>query len=140
MDQSRFSISAPDLYARVGTASAPTVIDVRRAPAFDADDTMLVGAIRRLADELNEWRSALPKGRSVVVYCAHGQEVSQSAATALRASGVDVRYLEGGIAAWVEQQLPTRKKFGTAPGKWITRERPKVDRIACPWLVRRFID
>jgi len=24
--------------------------------------------------------------------------------------------------------------------KWITRERPKVDRIACPWLIRRFID
>ena len=24
--------------------------------------------------------------------------------------------------------------------KWITRERPKIDRIACPWLVRRFID
>ena len=24
--------------------------------------------------------------------------------------------------------------------KWITRERPKIDRIACPWLVKRFID
>jgi hypothetical protein len=24
--------------------------------------------------------------------------------------------------------------------KWVTRERPKVDRIACPWLIRRFID
>ena len=24
--------------------------------------------------------------------------------------------------------------------KWITRERPKIDRIACPWLVTRFID
>ncbi len=24
--------------------------------------------------------------------------------------------------------------------KWITRERPKVDRIACPWLIRRFVD
>ena len=24
--------------------------------------------------------------------------------------------------------------------KWITRERPKIDRIACPWLVVRFID
>lgn len=24
--------------------------------------------------------------------------------------------------------------------KWVTRERPKIDRIACPWLVRRFID
>ena len=24
--------------------------------------------------------------------------------------------------------------------RWITRERPKIDRIACPWLIRRFID
>src|SRR5215207_6939587 len=24
--------------------------------------------------------------------------------------------------------------------KWVTRQRPKVDRIACPWLIRRFID
>jgi len=24
--------------------------------------------------------------------------------------------------------------------KWVTRERPKTDRIACPWLIRRFID
>ena len=27
-----------------------------------------------------------------------------------------------------------------APTRWITRERPKIDRIACPWLVRRFVD
>ncbi len=24
--------------------------------------------------------------------------------------------------------------------KWVTRERPKIDRIACPWLLARFID
>ena len=24
--------------------------------------------------------------------------------------------------------------------KWITRERPKIDRIACPWLIRKFVD
>ncbi len=24
--------------------------------------------------------------------------------------------------------------------KWVTRERPKTDRIACPWLIRRFVD
>jgi hypothetical protein len=24
--------------------------------------------------------------------------------------------------------------------KWITRERPKIDRIACPWLIKRFVD
>jgi hypothetical protein len=26
------------------------------------------------------------------------------------------------------------------PTHWVTRERPKIDRIACPWLIRRFID
>ncbi len=29
---------------------------------------------------------------------------------------------------------------GEPPSRWITRERPKIDRIACPWLVLRFID
>jgi hypothetical protein len=29
---------------------------------------------------------------------------------------------------------------GLAPSRWITRARPKIDRIACPWLVRRFVD
>ncbi len=24
--------------------------------------------------------------------------------------------------------------------RWVTRERPKIDRVACPWLIRRFID
>ena len=24
--------------------------------------------------------------------------------------------------------------------KWVTRERPKIDRIACPWLIARFVD
>ena len=26
------------------------------------------------------------------------------------------------------------------PSLWVTRERPKIDRIACPWLILRFID
>ncbi|NJN40243.1 MAG: chromate resistance protein [Gammaproteobacteria bacterium] len=29
---------------------------------------------------------------------------------------------------------------GREPSRWVTRERPKIDRIACPWLVRRFVD
>jgi len=27
-----------------------------------------------------------------------------------------------------------------APTRWVTRERPKIDRIACPWLIARFVD
>jgi hypothetical protein len=41
---------------------------------------------------------------------------------------------------WTEQGLPTRRSIGTSPSKWVTREHPKIDRIACPWLIRRFID
>jgi rhodanese-related sulfurtransferase len=139
MDDSRFFISARDLYERLGTASAPLVIDVRRQPAFDADRTLLASAIHRLPEDIGTWGAAVPEGRSVVVYCVHGHEVSQNAASTLRARGIDARYLADGILQWNEQRLPIRNKLAMS-GRWITRERPKIDRIACPWLVRRFID
>jgi rhodanese-related sulfurtransferase len=140
MDEGRFSVSAAELYPRLGTAAAPLVIDVRRTAGFDAADKMIVGAIRRNPEEVEEWRQGLPPEGAVVVYCAHGQEVSQNAATALRTAGVDARYLDHGIAGWAEHRLPTRSKKQAATRSWVTRERPKIDRIACPWLIRRFID
>ena len=134
------SISPRDLYGAIGTASAALVFDVRRSAGFDADDRMLVGALRRVPGEVGQWTHDVPAGRSVVVYCQQGHEVSQAAAAALQASGIDARYLEGGIAGWAELGLPLRNKRVAGGGKWVTRERPKIDRIACPWLVRRFIE
>src|SRR5262249_14394145 len=87
-----------------------------------------------------EWCHKLRPDRSVVVYCVHGHEVSQQTAVALGGAGVDVRYLEGGIAGWAELGLPLRKKLAAGERGWVTRERPKIDRIACPWLIRPFID
>jgi len=141
--QSLPSIVPQTLYSRLGTAYAPIVVDVRRASAFDADDIMIAGAIRRPPEDVDRWRRDLPAGRPVVVYCVHGHEASRDAASALRAAGVDASYLDGGIEAWVERKLPTRRKVsrpGSGPSRWVTRERPKIDRIACPWLIRRFID
>ncbi|MEQ1619304.1 MAG: chromate resistance protein ChrB domain-containing protein [Terricaulis sp.] len=38
-------------------------------------------------------------------------------------------------------ELRLNELFGASrPTIWVTRERPKIDRIACPWLIRRFID
>jgi hypothetical protein len=38
-------------------------------------------------------------------------------------------------------QALLQQLFGAErPTRWVTRERPKIDRIACPWLIRRFID
>ena len=140
MDGNAFSISPSDLYARIGTAKAPLLIDVRRAPAFEADDTLIIGSARRLPDDVAGWRNAIPANRSVVAYCVHGHEVSQGVASALQKSGVQATYLEGGIAGWKERKLPTRRKRGTAENKWVTREHPKIDRIACPWLISRFVN
>ena len=140
MDGQQPSVSPHDLYRRLGIASAPIVIDVRRAPAFEAADSLIASAFHRNPDDVERWRRDLPSGRPVVAYCVHGHEVSQGVTAALRAAGVDAVYLAGGIADWTGAQLPTIRKSGSASSKWVTREHPKIDRIACPWLIRRFID
>jgi rhodanese-related sulfurtransferase len=140
MDGSQSSITSSDLYARLGTARAPTIVDVRRSGDFSATDQLIAGAFHESPDDVDRWRRDLPAGRPAVVYCAHGREVSQNVAAALRSAGIDSPFLVGGITAWAEAGLPTRRKIGSTPGKWVTRERPKIDRIACPWLIARFID
>jgi rhodanese-related sulfurtransferase len=139
-EQSSPSLSPQSLYRALGTAASPRIIDVRRQPAFAADDGQIAGAIRREPESVATWLGDLPSDRPVVVYCVHGHEVSQGVAAALTEAGRDARYLAGGIAAWREAQLPTMRKARAAPGTWVTRERPTIDRIACPWLVSRFID
>ena len=74
--EGRFSISPQALYVRLGTELAPVVVDVRRSPAFEADDTVIVGAVRRPPEEVDHWRLDLTEERSVVVYCAHGDRKS----------------------------------------------------------------
>src|SRR5262249_9516541 len=54
--------------------------------------------------------------------------------------GVHAAYLEGGISEWKNKGYPTRKKLGATENKWVTREHPKIDRIACPWLISRFVN
>ncbi|MFM9860905.1 chromate resistance protein [Pseudoxanthobacter sp. M-2] len=134
-----FVLSPPDLAERLGTSQTPLLLDVRRGPAFDDSEVMIVGAVRRAPETLGEWAAELPCDRPVILYCVHGHEVSRTAAAALRDLGGDARILADGIAAWQAAGLPTRRKLPFGP-RWVTRERPKIDRIACPWLVRRFID
>jgi rhodanese-related sulfurtransferase len=134
------SVSPQELHARLGTAAAPVLVDVRRAEAFGADQAVIIGAIHRPPESVSDWLADLPKNREVVVYCVHGHEVSQGVAKTLQNAGIKAAYLEGGIAGWKEQRLPTRRKRDASENKWVTREHPKIDRIACPWLVSRFVN
>jgi len=126
------SIKPAALRQALLSSQPPVVVDVRNNPAFLAAPDMIRGALRRDPAEIESWREALPSGAAIVVYCVHGHEVSHDVAKALGA-----RYLEGGIEHWDGER---ETKPAGAATRWVTRARPKIDRIACPWLIRRFID
>ena len=129
------SISAAELQGSFRSRSSTLVIDVRKSEHFRESPYAIKGALRRDPAKVDLWKSTLPRAAEVVVYCVHGHEVSQGVAKTLGA-----RYLEGGIEAWREQDGELFKKPVNSSSRWVTRERPKIDRIACPWLIRRFID
>jgi rhodanese-related sulfurtransferase len=133
------SLTPQSLHAELSRFPGPLVIDVRRAPIYLEAADSLPGAIRRDPALVADWAQDLEIGRPIVVACVHGHEISQGACAALIAQGFEARYLEGGIEGWRESSLPMAPKPKT-PTLWVTRERPKIDRIACPWLIRRFID
>ena len=137
------AISAASLRQSLASARPPLVIDVRKGPTFLGAPDLIRGALRRDPLRVADWGKTLPGDSDVVVYCVHGHEVSQGAAQALRAAlpqALGARYLEGGIEAWRQSGGELFGKPKGASSRWVTRERPKIDRIACPWLVKRFID
>ena len=148
MDTVVTSISVPELLRHCGTARAPFLLDVRRLPTFSAEQRMIAGATWRDPATVGDWLKFMPRHRDIAVYCVHGHEISKNTCAALRAAGLDAHFLEGGIEAWTAAGGPTVAKVASLsipsavnrPSRWITRERPKIDRIACPWLIRRFID
>jgi rhodanese-related sulfurtransferase len=133
-------ISPAALKQLLDSDAPPLLIDVRRTPVFLGARDMIPGALRRDPFAASDWSPSLPAAASVVVYCVHGHEVSQGVATHLVAAGREARFIEGGIEAWRESGGPLTAKPEGASSRWVTRERPKIDRIACPWLIRRFID
>ncbi len=139
MDDRRIHFSPEQLHQRIGTAAAPLIVDIRDAAAAAVDPTMIVGAVRRPPETFERWRQELPDDRFVVAYGA-GPGDGRSIAATLAADGIAARALDGGIAQWRALGLPTRRLRAEDTGRWVTRERPKVDRIACPWLIRRLVD
>jgi rhodanese-related sulfurtransferase len=138
MDQAIPTILAAELAPLLGTAAAPAIVDLR--PAQDTVDRIIPGAIRRSATDVESWWRALPAPRPVVVLDLAGGPGSHATVAALARHGLQASHLEGGFADWGERKLPTRRIVAGKEDKWVTRERPKIDRIACPWLVQRFIN
>ena len=139
------TITVPQLARLVGTPDAPVLLDVRDPEDVAADPRFLPGAVHR------DWRTAAAwgaeyAGRPAAVVCRRGLKTSQGVAAWLRHAGALAEVLDGGFEAWAAagatlvgpDHVPARDAQGRTV--WVTRSRPKVDRIACPWLIRRFVD
>jgi len=141
-----YSISPQQLWHLIGTAETPQIVDVRRRDIYESTPGILPGSIWQEPTEFARWSPALDRTRPIVVVCKAGKELSQFVTAELRGAGYQASMLEGGTFAWSDAGLPmvdraTLERFAPRrPSIWVTRRRPKIDRIACPWLIRRFID
>ena len=137
------TISATQLSRLIGLPDSPAIIDVRTEEDFAADPRLIPGALRVAHDRVTELTPRIGP-RPAVVLCQRGKKLSEGAAALLRGAGIAAETLEGGWLAWAEASLPALPAtLLPPPGQsslWVTRHRPKIDRIACPWLIRRFID
>jgi rhodanese-related sulfurtransferase len=146
MHSASFFITPQELWTLIGTAAAPQIIDTRKRAAYDAAPGLLPGAIWRDIADIAQWSKSIDRTRPVVFACRHAHHMSQTPTAYLRGEGYDARVLAGGYAAWAEAKLPLVNKSALdrfaprRPSVWVTRRRPKIDRVACPWLIRRFID
>lgn len=141
------SISVDKLFRLIGRPDSPALVDVCLEEDFAAHPYLVPGAVRRPWAEVPAWGPAfVSAGRPAVVICNKGLKLSQGVAAWLRHEGVAADVLEGGATAWRDANLPMvpASKLPPRDGRgrtvWVTRARPKVDRIACPWLIRRFVD
>ncbi len=142
-------ITISQLSRLIGTPGSPIIVDVCIDDDFNKDPRLIPTARRYPYTEILELAPQL-YSQKVIVVCQKGLKLSQGAAALLRARGIDAESLEGGNIAWREAKLPLipvskipqlNSYFcNEKPTVWVTRQRPKIDRIACPWLIRRFVD
>lgn len=139
------SIKSDKLSRLIGTPNPPIIIDVRTDEDFTADPRLIPTSLKRSHHNVQNWGKNYAN-KSVVVVCHHGAKLSEGTSAWLRQLGADAISLEGGFVAWDGAKLPLIPTAKLPPmdseGRtlWVTRSRPKIDRIACPWLIRRFID
>jgi rhodanese-related sulfurtransferase len=139
------AISAEKLFRLLGTSQTPLIVDVRDRDDFESRPSLIPTSVRRNHADVAAWGGLYRQSR-VVVTCSRGKKLSEGVAAHLRVLGIQAEILEGGIEAWATASLPLVPAASIPGGRvnggtvWVTRSRPKIDRIACPWLIRRFVD
>jgi len=132
-------ITPAQLMRLIGTPDAPVIVDVRLPEDIGDDAQTVPSSIFYNHNDTNALIRDLD-GRPAVVICHKGMKLSQGVAALIRAHGGQAEVLTGGFVGWIAAGLPVLSHaLIPQSGHWVTRLRPKIDRIACPWLIKRFI-
>jgi rhodanese-related sulfurtransferase len=146
-----YFISPTDCFDKLIGPNPPLLIDVRK-PNIIEQSGFLFPATSRFADQSDGPKLAeeLDRARPLVIACAHAHNRSQLLASSLHAEGFSASIIADGADGWLAAGLPTVWRqarnlpqaitLGAGPTTWVTRRKPKIDRVACPWLIRRFLD
>jgi rhodanese-related sulfurtransferase len=138
-------ITVPQLLRLIGTPDCPVIVDISIDPDFAEDPFLIPGSFRHPHTDIAGLKARL-NGRACVITCQRGIKLSQGMVARLRADGLAAEYLSGGMYGWRDHPDTLRIPATALPAPvdgatlWVTRHRPKIDRIACPWLIRRFVD
>lgn len=138
-------ITPANLLRLIGTPACPPIVDISIDPDFADDPFLIPGSFRHPHTDIPGLIDRLG-GHPCVVTCQRGIKLSQGLTAWLRSEGIAAEYLQGGMYAWRDYKGAPRIPASALPGLdaggtlWVTRHRPKIDRIACPWLIRRFVD
>jgi len=136
------TITPQQLARLLGTPDCPVLIDVCLPEDFALDPRLIPSSRRHSHSDIPGLLDTL-NGRRAILICQKGLKLSAGTAAILRSHGIHAEKLEGGQIGWVKANLPTIRAEALPQlhdTLWVTRHRPKIDRIACPWLIRRFVD
>ena len=134
-------ITPKQLVRLIGLPDTPVIVDICTDDDFADDPHLIPGSLRHSHRDIDGLIARLD-GRRCIIACQKGLKLSQGLTSRLRGKGVDAQYLSGGMFGWRATEGAQRVPFAALPDTnlWVTRHRPKIDRIACPWLIRRFVD
>ena len=138
-------ITPQKLLRLIGTPNCPQIVDILIDPDFADYPHLISGDFRHPHNDLSGLISRL-NGQPSIIICQNGSKLSQGMTAQLRSAGLRSEYLSGGNYGWRDLTQAPRIPSANLPPMdhghwlWIKRHRPQIDRIACPWLIRRFVD
>jgi hypothetical protein len=138
-------IAPQQLLRLIGTPNSPQISDISIDPNFSDDPHLIPGTFRHPQTDLPGLTTRL-NGKPSIITCQKGITLSQGIAAQLRSAGLRSKYQSGGNYGWRDLTQAPRISSANLPqmdqghSLWVTRHWPKIDRIACPWRIRRFAD